>query len=474
MFKTISQIWRKIDPDSLQIRLTVGVAMVSAVGLGAVAIWIGLRMQHLLVATHKQNIEYMAGRFPHDVELYSDMVPLPIGMQKAIDNLTTNNTLLWVKNPNQKIIAQSNPMKMGNNGSILLSLTKIPSIPKLQQLNGRYWLLCGNPLVVKQVNLGTVYIAQDITGDQTMFLHLIRNLNLASLLTIAAMTVVIAWYVRRSLQPLQRLSNLTENISIDQLGEAKIDLENAPSEVRELAETFEQMLVRLSEAWEHQRQLVSNVSHELRTPLTIVSGYLQSTLRRGNNLTLPQREALEIAASEADRTIQLMEDLLDLARADSGRMHFQMEWLVVNDWLEEVVEIARKFSNHKIDFEASTADLITIKADTNRLKQVMLNLIENAVKYCDSEAPIIVKLSQQEEKAIIQVCDRGIGISLQQQARIFERFYRVDEARNRSQGGTGLGLPIVKTLVEGMGGNISVHSQPSKGSTFTVVFTAMS
>ncbi|MGK7877890.1 MAG: sensor histidine kinase [Xenococcaceae cyanobacterium] len=470
--KKMSQVWRQIDPSSLRGRLTVGIAAVSALGLGGVAIWTSLKMQHILVSTHKQNIQYIAARFPHHVEIYSDMMPLQTGMQKAIDKLTADKTLLWVELTDGTVAAQSAPLKIESNSTALLSVADITPIPEVQEVKGRYWLLCATSLEVNDVKLGKFYVAQDITGDQTMFLSLMRSLSIASLLSIGVMTVAIAFYVERSLQPLQRISQLTEKISAEQLGEAHINLENAPSEVKELAQTFDQMLVRLSEAWEHQRQLVSNVSHELRTPLTIVSGYLQSTLRRGDNLTQSQREGLEIAASEAQRTIQLMQDLLDLARADSGHMHFQLEPLVLNELVEEVAGMAKKYSDRRIDFQ-SIPHPIAVKADANRLKQVLLNLIDNAVKYSDSQQPITVKLDQQGEQAIIQVCDRGRGIPLKQQARIFERFYRVDEARGRATGGMGLGLSIVKTLVEGMGGSISVGSQLGQGSTFTVTFPAI-
>ena len=465
LFQEIKGIFRYLDFSSLRVRLTVGVATVSVLGLGSVAIWTSLRMQHILISTQKQILEDVADRFAHDVEIYSEMVPIGTGVQKAIDNRTTGNTLIWVKNNNGELIAQSPSLEIATNVAALLNINNIPLLPELQTINGRYWLLCASPLEVKGTNLGRYYLAKDITDDQIMFLGLIRNLSLASLLAIALMILAIALYIRHSLQPLQRISQLTATISADRLGEAHIYLENAPSEVKQLAQTFDEMLVRLSQAWEHQRQLVSNVSHELRTPLTIVSGYIQSTLRRGNNLTQTQREALETAASEADRTIQLMQDLLDLARAESGRMHFQIEAIVINDWVVEVIQMAKRYSDRRIELE-SPAHPIVIKADANRLKQVLLNLIDNAVKYSDTQIKILLK---QGDEAIIQISDRGVGIPLQQQSRIFERFYRVNEARHRA-GGTGLGLSIVKILVEGMGGRISVRSQPGEGSTFTISF----
>jgi hypothetical protein len=227
------------------------------------------------------------------------------------------------------------------------------------------------------------------------------------------------------------------------------------------------MLARLSESWEQQRQFVSNVSHELRTPLTIVHGYLQSVLRRGTNLTEPQREALETAGSEAERIIRLLQDLLDLARADSGHMHFHIESLVLNDLVATVAGMAEQYNNRPIVIEA-VPSAISVRADRNCLKQVLLNLIDNAVKFSDPSQPVTLKLDQLGEQAIIQVCDRGLGIPLQHQTRIFERFYRMDEARARSTGSYGLGLSIVKTLVDGMGSNVTVRSKLGEGSTFTV------
>ena len=467
---TIGKVWQKLDPFSLQVRLTVGIAAVAATGLSSVAVWTSWRMQQILVNSQKQNIQYLADRFPRDVEIYSDMVPVETGMQKAIDNLTTGNTLLWVRRPDGSIAAQSAVLKINNDSHLLTSQMQL--IPTLYQMNGRYWVACGNTLQVKGKMLGKVYIAKDITSEQIMFLSLIRTLGIASLLSILGITIASTIYIQRSLQPLRRISQLTKTISAEDLGQARIHLDNAPSEVKELAQTFDKMLRRLFEAWEQQRQFVSNVSHELRTPLTIVSGYLQSTLRRGSNLTPIQQEALGIATAETDRTIQLLQDLLDLARADNGRIHFNLEPLLLNELLTEVVEMAVRYTNRTITVE-ETIDLIKIKADRDRLKQVLLNLIDNAVKYSESDQPVTLKVDRQDEQVKIEVWDQGRGIPLSQQARIFERFYRGDENRSRSTGGTGLGLSIVKTLVEGMGGQVTVRSQLGQGSVFTVILPAV-
>ena len=152
-------------------------------------------------------------------------------------------------------------------------------------------------------------------------------------------------------------------------------------------------------------------------------------------------------------------------------MQFQKENVLLNDLLEEVVGMSKQYGERKINLEP-TKDLIAIEADNHRLKQVLLNLIDNAIKYSEPDTPIIIRLAAERNRAQVQICDRGVGIPLQQQGRIFERFFRVDEARNRT-GGTGLGLSIVKTLTEGMGGTISVRSELGRGSTFTLTFPVL-
>jgi heavy metal sensor kinase len=457
----------------LRVRLTIGVAAVSALGLGSLAIWTSWKMQHILIDSHKENIEQIATRFPVYVQFHREIMPSETGLQKAINKLTTTNTLLWIKNPGNKIVAKSTigNLLSDSTATKLMSLADMPTKPQVYKINQRYFLLYCNRLLVEDKVLGNLFVVQDITYEQRMFETMLKSLTIASILTIMIICIAIAFYIKHSLQPLRQLSQMTEVISAEDLPEAHLYIDNAPSEVKELAQTFNMVLSRLSQSWEQERQFVSNVSHELRTPLTIVHGYLQSVLRRQNNLTEIQREALETAASEAERTIRLLQDLLDLARADSGHLHLRIEPCVVNDLVAEVVTMAEKYTQRRIIIESENGS-IEVKADYNRLKQVLINLVDNAVKYSQPDTTVIVKLYQQEESAIIQIRDKGYGIPLQHQSRIFERFYRVDEARTSSTGGCGLGLSIVKTLVEGMDGSVTVRSHLSEGSVFTITLPA--
>jgi heavy metal sensor kinase len=459
---------RYVDPASLQFRLTAEIAALSVLCLGSVAGWTSWKMQQILITTHTQNVEYIAARFPRDVELYSDMLPMAAGLQKTIDNVAVPKLVIWVKDVDgKKLLAQSTGMNSSFTATTeLMSLAEMPLKPQVYPVDSRYIILCVAPVVVKGQRLGTVYMAQDVTDDQQQLIAAIQGLALVCVLATLLTMAAIVFRIRKSLQPLKDMSRMTGAISAQDLSEAKLQLSHAPTEVKELAQMFNLMLSRLSDAWEQQRQFVSNVSHELRTPLTVVLGYLQSLLRRSTNLNAYQMEALETAASEADRTVRLLQDLLDLARADSGYMHYRLESLLLNDLLTEVAGMAERFSHRLIQVEAMSA--ITAIADRDRLKQVLINLIDNAVKYSELDQPIELILERVDQQARIQVRDRGVGIPLQDQSRIFERFYRVDEARARSTGGHGLGLAIVKTLMEGMSGSITVRSKPGQGSMFEI------
>ena len=461
---------RSIDRFSLQFRLTLEIAALSVLSLSSVAAWTSWKMQDILIATHTQNVSYIATRFPRDVELYSDMLPANAGLQKTVDNVVVPNLVIWVKSTdNKQVLAQSN----GANSSFmadeeLMKLAEMPLQPMVYQFRDRFLVLYQGELWVKGSILGKVYMAKDVTDEERQLINAIQSLAGVCILATIVTIITIALRIRRSLQPLQEMNKIAGAISAEDLSQAKLQWRNAPSEVRELAQTFNMMLLRLSDSWEQQRQFVSNVSHELRTPLTVVLGYTQSLLRRGTNLTDYQREALEVAASEADRTVRLLQYLLDLARADSGYTIYRRDSVNLNELVIEVAGMAEQFSNRIINIEAPKT-VFTI-CDRDRLKQVLINLIDNAVKYSTADQPVTLKIDRVNQTVKLQVCDRGVGIPLKDQGRIFERFYRVDESRARDTGGHGLGLAIVKTLVEGMGGSITVRSELGEGTMFAIVF----
>jgi two-component system, OmpR family, phosphate regulon sensor histidine kinase PhoR len=222
-----------------------------------------------------------------------------------------------------------------------------------------------------------------------------------------------------------------------------------------------------------RKDFVANVSHELRTPLTAVRTAVETA-----RVTLGQdpREAdrfLAIADRHAERLTALVRDLLDLSRVESGHLALEMGPVSAPEIVAEVLALFREAaSRRRIGLSSDLpADLPLVTADWEALTQVVTNLVENAVKYCDEGGTVTVAAHRQvddSDTVHLQVKDSGPGIAAKHLPRLFERFYRVDPGRSRERGGTGLGLSIVKHLCEAMGATVSVESQPGRGSTFTV------
>ena len=467
----------RIDPASIQFRLTSGLVAATVLTMGSITGWTALRMRGILVDGHKRNAVNIAQRFDEDVDLYlyEEMMPETEALTSVINYRSTDSIAIWIRSPDGTILAQSEELSMGSwqendLAQDLLALESGTMPLRVEQFGDRYLVVCASPLSVNDSLLGELFIVDDVTEDYKSFRLVERTLIVSSLLVVSLAAALIALYVRQSLSPIRKLNRLAANVSAETLSNTHLELDKAPTEVRELAMACDRMLSRLSDAWEQQRRFVGDVSHELRTPLTLVQGYLQSTLRRGHNLSEPQREGLEIAASEADRTIRLLQDLLDLARADGGHLRFNLEPVMLKDAVLEVANLPC-YRQRQIQSDIQ-APYVEARADRNRLKQVLINLLDNANKYSDPEQPVIVRLKHQGEWAHIEIQDQGRGIPEADLNKIFDAFYRVDEDRCRATGGTGLGLSIVKTLVQGMQGKLSVQSKLGEGSTFTVSLPA--
>jgi hypothetical protein len=461
----------RLIPRSLQFRLTAGVTAASVIVIGAIAGWTGWQMQQILVNSRKENIVNVTRRAEQDAVMYAETMPRSQALQKAIDSRTTANLVLWVSNPDQQILVQSDslatiPWQRDGMSAALFDLSGQTLLPGVRSIGGRYFVSCSRAIELEGEVVGQLYAAEDITRELNSLLLVLRTLGIASFLGALAIAFVIAWFIRRSLQPLRKMSQMAGKISAQDLDGSHLELKEAPAEVEELAQAFNNMLARLSLAWTQQRQFVSNISHELRTPLSLVHGYLQSILRRGQNLTPPQREGLEIAAAEADRTVQLLGDLLDLARADSGHLQLHRESFSLKDLALDLLDSSPEFCD-RVQLEVQTPTL-NIVADRKRLQQVLVHLLDNGVKYSAADQPVVLRLDREMDRMVIQVRDQGIGIPPEHLIHLFEPFYRVDEDRCRTTGGTGLGLSIVKTLVTCMGGQVGVQSAPGQGSIFTV------
>ncbi len=271
----------------------------------------------------------------------------------------------------------------------------------------------------------------------------------------------------RALSPIDRLTRVARKITAEDLSQ-RLDLRLPDDEVGRLAQTFDEMIARLDESFRRQRQFTADASHELRTPLTALKGQAEVALQRDRDIE-GYKEVLTAVNAEVDRMIRLVASLLNLARADSGEIPITREPVDLGRVITDAAEQLRPAAEAKnLTLRLQSGPDVTLAGDQDLLLQLVLNLVDNAIKYTPSGGAVDVTWSADGRAAEIRVSDTGPGIAAEHLPRIFDRFYRIDKARSRDGGGSGLGLSISRWIAETHGGSIDVTSEPDRGTTFVV------
>ena len=227
-------------------------------------------------------------------------------------------------------------------------------------------------------------------------------------------------------------------------------------------------LTRLKQLENTRKEFVANVSHELRTPLSMIKGYVETLISGAKDDPSVATRFLQTIEKHADRLTYLIEDLLTISRLESGQIVMNLKQLELRPVADEVVSDLRSRADDKsVVLENQVPPQILVRADADRIQQVLFNLVDNAIKYGRPEGLVrIGALAVDGQKIEVSVRDNGPGIPPEAIERVFERFYRVDKARSREQGGTGLGLSIVKHIVQSHGGEVWAKSTVGQGTTF--------
>jgi heavy metal sensor kinase len=283
------------------------------------------------------------------------------------------------------------------------------------------------------------------------------------------LSAVVGWWMARTvLTPIDEMASKARRIGSESLHE-RIDVPNVNDELSRLAATLNGLLGRLEESFSHMRRFSSDVSHELRTPLTVIRGEAEVALRPDSSQE-DMRRALEVIEDESVRLSQLVKNLLTLARLESGQSRIELIPVDLVHVAEDLAEQAGALAEAKgLRFRLGLAEEATVMGDPVMLRQIGFNLIHNAVKYTPSGGKVELDLTVVEKRAYLTVSDTGIGITDEEKKHIFKRFYRSDRVRNDREGGSGLGLPLVKQIVEIHDGTIEVTSTPGECTTFVVM-----
>jgi heavy metal sensor kinase len=276
-----------------------------------------------------------------------------------------------------------------------------------------------------------------------------------------------SFLVKRALLPVDKIAASAERISSQNLSE-RLPVARTGDELERLSIALNLMVQRLDEAFQYSRRFMADASHELRTPLTVLRGELESCIQEPT-LAPEWRERLGSALEEVERLAGIVEGLFAISRLDAGEA--AAEWVKL-DLARLVAATADQMSllaeDKNIHVTCAAAEPVWVEGDQARLKQVVVNLLDNAIKYTLQGGAVALTVGNIDSKAVLEVSDNGIGIPAEALPRVFDRFFRVDKARSRELGGAGLGLSIVKSICTAHHGRVEASSLPGQGSRFRV------
>lgn len=415
---------------------------------------------HLLEKFEDYEVEFSLDTF-HDKDSQVDSYAL-----ETLRFLTDENTIIRVYNPKQQLVYQSKKMDL-------------PLLSAMQEI--RPYDFRGKSYYIGQKNLrrkdtkALVGTVQYILLPETIhaFVKDQESKNLQLLLFLLVISALISYLITKYfLQRLDYLNDILDLVEEENLSEMRVKLPDHNDEWSDLSLHINRMLDKIDLYVRNQKQFVEDVSHELRTPVAIVEGHLKILDRWGKDDPQILEESISASLQEISRMKGLVQEMLDLSRADHANVDYK-------DEVTEVLTTTRQvFQNFKIiheDFDffmdiEKADDEINVRIFKNHFEQVLIILLDNAVKYSKDRKEIHLSLSQQLNRVEIAVQDFGEGMNEEDKNKVFERFYRVDKARSRNKGGNGLGLSIAKQLVEGYRGEIRVESVLDHGSIFYVNF----
>ena len=437
---------------SLNFRLLAAFAIVIIVIIGA-AFFFAHRNTHIEIGRFGERIEQMQAR---RVEIELSTHHFRQGSWEGIQPVVTQ----WGKLYGRRIILTDNSgIVVADSEEEFLGkpyTADMPGSPMRPPWESRnIGMLYIDPVGSSEINRAALQIAFNTTG---------RFFLWGGLVAIAIALLITFIMSRRILAPVRALTNAARELGKGDFSQRVKSSDKG--EMGQLARSFNSMADDLEHAERLRRNMVADVAHELRTPLSNLKGYLEA-IRDG--VAKPDADTIRSLDEEAASLSRLVDDLQELSLADAGELKLVLQPEDVSSLIREATAaLQTKAATKGLKISVDLPDkLPPVNIDAHRIKQVLHNLLDNAVSHTGKKGRAIVKAWQQENRVNISIADTGEGIPVEELPQIFERFYRVDKSRARATGGSGLGLTIAKRLVEAHGGEIKVESEPGQGSTFT-------
>src|SRR5438034_3457246 len=383
-----------------------------------------------------------------------------------------NGRFIRVTRANGRQIYVSGPPK---DGTFDPALVAAPRLPVTREFTREVEISDGHELLLH----GLPYRA----GDGAQFLievaapyNQIESVLRGLLLTFAlGLPLIVALAIgggyllmRGALRPVDEIRQKAAQITSRNLSE-RLPVVRTGDELERLATDLNRMIARLEESFLQINRFSADASHELRTPLTVLQGELEAIAHKEQNLPEDVSDTIGTALEETQTLTTIIENLLAISRLEAGEARVQPVRLDFAELARTTADQMKLLAEEKrISLTSDGTDPVEVEADPSRLKQVVVNLLDNAIKYTPEGGNVSISVTRRDHRAILEVADTGLGISANDLPHIFDRFYRADKARSRQMGGTGLGLSIVRSICQAHGGQVTVNSAEGRGSRFRV------
>jgi two-component system, OmpR family, sensor kinase len=412
------------------------------------------------------------------VETNSRFVVLPFGQQNRFDvelpeldfsRASGIEIQVWMMDGQGEFDFRDASANLQNDRNALdhesLGTTE-PKIYNNVSIEGVWWRVRTSPIWFGDQFIGNIQVAGSLQTVNAATQQLLIVMLVSCGLAIAGSAILSMWLAGRMLRPIEYITHAAAHIAGTKDLSTRLPWHGPMDELGRLTAVFNQMMSRLEHLFSVQQRFVADVSHELRTPLTGIMGNLDMVKRYGAD-----EESLDAINSEAQRMSRLVNDLLLLARADYGGLEIELYPLDLDTVVMETFQHARGLAQGRdIHLRLAYIEPLRVNGNTDRIKQMLLNLIENALKFTPEGGTVTIDLHRDGLEAVISVKDTGVGIAEQDLERIFDRFYQSDPSRTHQDESTGfgLGLSIAKWITEAHKGRISVESKIDEGTTFFI------
>jgi two-component system, OmpR family, sensor kinase len=478
--------WRSVT-GSIRFRLSIWYAAIVLAVILAMGIAFSILLERELRSDVDVRVESTAQRVKSEIEVFVDQrqgeitrvrVPPP-------DFYSFPSLLIQVVEENGDVaLSSENLYQADSQAPRVLPVSPAPSgsidpVFSTAELDGVRLRTVSLPLVIQgdddRQTIGFVNVGEPLIQLEQTLDHVRQLLAIGTALGVL-FAAVAGWFLAgRALRPVDRITaaaaEIAEGQGVGRALSARLEVGRSGDELARLSETFNRMLNRLQETFESQRRFIADASHELRTPLTAIRGnvdVLARQMERDGSSDDDVDETIDDLRRESERMRRLIEDLLLLARTETTKADEDRRVLVE---LEEVAGEAIRVGSALAQgqrLELTVDAAATVTADRDRLFQVLLILIDNAIRYTPETGSVAVSSGIEGGSAVLRVADTGVGIAPEHLPHVFDRFYRADSSRQRGSGGTGLGLAIARAIVERHGGSIAIQSAPGSGTTVTV------